>query len=468
MFPTLPSYTLSSSSLPSEHLSLMALSAASPLNLFQTSPGRRRGSVVASAAAAENGGAASPEDNPTRLVTFLGKGGSGKTTSAVFAAQHYAREGMKTCLVTSSQDRTADFLLNSKIGTDLVVCGNNLSAIRFETAQLLLLPLQQLIEADARINMSQGFLQGIVGEELGVLPGMDSIFSVFALEGLIGSRGPYGNVAGRNRLKDKFDVVVYDGTSPEETLRMIAAAGAARLYLKYLRNMAEKTDLGRVAGPAILRLVSEAMNTSSTSAGINGKLSSEIWDTQEKFLEKKSCTFADPEKFRCFLVMDPRSEFNQRAALRYWGCTIQAGAQVSGAFGSTPMLPSVEDVESAKKTFSPLPFALIPSLSMDSPQDWDAVMQNSFAEDTRRVLDLAEGQTSSVPLSIKYDLPKKTVTLFMPGFDKSEIKLYQYRGGSELLVAAGDQRRVIELPRQVQGKVGGAKFMDRSLVITMS
>lgn len=45
----------------------------------------------------------------------------------------------------------------------------------------------------------------------------------------------------------------------------------------------------------------------------------------------------------------------------------------------------------------------------------------------------------------------------------------QYRGGSELLVEAGDQRRVIQLPSKIQGKVGGAKFniMDRSLVITM-
>lgn len=43
----------------------------------------------------------------------------------------------------------------------------------------------------------------------------------------------------------------------------------------------------------------------------------------------------------------------------------------------------------------------------------------------------------------------------------------QYRGGSELLVEAGDQRRVILLPPDIQGKVGGAKFMNRSLVITM-
>ena len=43
----------------------------------------------------------------------------------------------------------------------------------------------------------------------------------------------------------------------------------------------------------------------------------------------------------------------------------------------------------------------------------------------------------------------------------------QYRGGTELLVEAGDQRRAIRLPRQIQGNVGGAKFVDRRLVITM-
>lgn len=49
----------------------------------------------------------------------------------------------------------------------------------------------------------------------------------------------------------------------------------------------------------------------------------------------------------------------------------------------------------------------------------------------------------------------------------SEFSNLQFRGGSELLVEAGDQRRVIPLPSQIQGKVGGAKFTDRNLIITM-
>lgn len=45
--------------------------------------------------------------------------------------------------------------------------------------------------------------------------------------------------------------------------------------------------------------------------------------------------------------------------------------------------------------------------------------------------------------------------------------ILQYRGGSELLIEAGDQRRVICLPPDIQGKVAGAKFIDRSLTVTM-
>jgi anion-transporting ArsA/GET3 family ATPase len=65
-----------------------------------------------------------------------------------------------------------------------------------------------------------------VGEELGVLPGMDSIFMASALERLVGL---LSNVAQRNHKKDKFDVIIYDGVSTEETLWIIGTASKARL-----------------------------------------------------------------------------------------------------------------------------------------------------------------------------------------------------------------------------------------------
>ena len=200
-------------------------------------------------------------------------------------------------------------------------------------------------------------------------------------------------------------------------------------------------------------------------------------------------------------MVDPNNPASVSSALRYWGCAIQAGAQVSGAFGTASPHSQVESVEIVKKNLSPLPFALCPHLPMGgSLPDWNAIISSNPSEGARDLLS-APASSSNIMEPVKFDSSKKSVTLLMPGFDKSEIKLYQvclylsmfllpiklckvdailrminyfstllklqYRGGSELLVEAGDQRRVINLPPEIQGKVGGAKFADRKLVITM-
>ncbi|KAI5436595.1 hypothetical protein KIW84_022919 [Lathyrus oleraceus] len=295
------------------------------------------------------------------------------------------------------------------------------------------------------------------------MPGMDSIFLVLALERLVGFLG----MAPSNTQHDKFDIIIYDSVSSEETLRIMGGCSKARLYLKYIRTLAEKTDLGRLAAPSLLRLVDEAMRISSTRSYLNWRMSSETWDNLDQLLEKGSSAFSNSQRFGCFLVMDPNNPTSVNSALRYWGCTIQAGAQVSGAFGLSSHQPKLESYERANKNLSPLPSAFISSPLMISPVDWNRVLLDTANQNARHLLTSLLSQSSNMTSSVKFDVKRKSVTLFMPGFDKSEIKLYQYRGGSELLVEAGDQRRVIALPPEIQGKVGGAKFQDRSLVITL-
>ncbi|KAI8011369.1 Uncharacterized protein LOK49_LG06G02473 [Camellia lanceoleosa] len=162
--------------------------------------------------------------------------------------------GLKTCLVIQSQDPTADYLLNCRVGTSPITCNNNLSAVRLETTK-------------------------VVGEELGVLPGMDSIFLALALQRLVGFSG---NVAQRNQQEDKFDVIVYDGISTEETIRMIGITSKA--------NFAD-----------------EAISSSTRGSQLNGKMSAEIWDDLEQTLEKGSSVFAEPSRIGFYLVMDPNS-----------------------------------------------------------------------------------------------------------------------------------------------------------------
>ncbi|KAH0916081.1 hypothetical protein HID58_030527 [Brassica napus] len=396
---------------------------------------------------------------PTKFVTFLGKGGSGKTTASVFAAQHYALAGLSTCLVVQSQDPSADFLLGTKIGTSPTLINDNLSVIRLETTKMLLEPLKQLKQADARLNMTQGVLEGVVGEELGVLPGMDSIFSMLELERLVGF---FRQATRKNHKGKAFDVIVYDGISTEETLRMIGLSSKTRLYVKYLRSLAEKTDLGRLTSPSIMRFVDESMNISGNKSPFDGQTSVAMWDTLERFLETGASTLRDPDRFRSFLVMDPNNPMSVKSALRYWGCTIQAGSHASAAFAISSS-PSSESNKITREEFVPLSFASASVPFTSNGLDWDKILLDQANCSVRELL---SGTVSLTP-PVTFDTAKKSVTLFMPGFDKSEIKLYQYRGGAELLIEAGDQRRVIRLPSQIQGKVGGAKFVDRSLIVTM-
>lgn len=49
--------------------------------------------------------------------------------------------GLSTCLVLQSQDPTADYILNCKIGNSSVVCNSNLSAVRIETTKVRIFAL---------------------------------------------------------------------------------------------------------------------------------------------------------------------------------------------------------------------------------------------------------------------------------------------------------------------------------------
>uniref|UniRef100_A0A453PDR1 ArsA/GET3 Anion-transporting ATPase-like domain-containing protein n=1 Tax=Aegilops tauschii subsp. strangulata TaxID=200361 RepID=A0A453PDR1_AEGTS len=245
------------------------LVSASQILVVAGRGGRRRRLVIAN-----SGGAGTPP----KLVTFLGKGGSGKTTAAAIAAQYYASEGLKTCLVIQSQDPTAEQLMGCKIGSSLTECAANLSTIKLETCKMLLEPLDRLKKVDAQSNLTQGVLEGIVGEELGVLPGMDSICSVLSLQKLLNFFS-----VGTNSPQGEFDVVVYDCNNTEEFLRLTGATERARSYLKYVRELAEKTDIGRLASPSLLKLIYDAARPNGRTGEV--RMSAEIWNEIEQLLE---------------------------------------------------------------------------------------------------------------------------------------------------------------------------------------
>lgn len=125
--------------------------------------------------------------------------------------------------------------------------------------------------------------------------------------------------------------------------------------------------------------------------------------------------------------MDPSNKTSVDSALRYWGCTIQAGSEVSGAIGISHPHLTVETMEEVKNKFSPLPFAFLPHISMSGSINWNSTLLHTFSQDARLLLSSPASSSECITTPVRFDMAKRSITLFLPGFDKSEIKLYQVR-----------------------------------------
>ncbi|XP_019177572.1 PREDICTED: uncharacterized protein At1g26090, chloroplastic-like [Ipomoea nil] len=73
-------------------------------------------------------------------------------------------------------------------------------------------------------------------------------------------------------------------------------------------------------------------------------------------MHRGSSIIAEPDKFGCYVVVNPKSSASLSSALRYWGCVIQAGAQVSGALAFASPNDAAGLREKVDKSFSPLTF----------------------------------------------------------------------------------------------------------------
>ncbi|CAI7869182.1 unnamed protein product [Closterium sp. NIES-54] len=284
----------------------------------------RRG--VACAASATRGVGKAGNGEAARMVMVLGKGGSGKTTASVLLAQRYAAAGYRTCLVVQSQDRVADRLLGMRLTPSpqpvpapaaAAAAASQpplLCALRVETTKLLLAPLEIIKKADERLGITQGALAEVVGEELSVLPGMDAVMAVAVLEriarpagGLLAfatSSGPRATSAGKKGAaagewvypwgEGEAEVVVFDGATTWEVLRMLASPEKARWYLRRFRTLAERTDIGRVALPSVARLLDSIVGSSKGGGAAGGggedgqRNTVEIWEKLDSFLSVSS------------------------------------------------------------------------------------------------------------------------------------------------------------------------------------
>lgn len=362
------------------------------------------------------------------ILTFLGKGGVGRTTIAIAAAKRFASQGKRVLFVGQEPGPALSLMLGTVPGPDPQELAPNLQVVQLHIATLLERSWEELKKLEAQY-LRTPFFKAVFGQELGVLPGMDSALVLNAIREYDAS--------------GQYDVIVYDGAGDQATLRMLGMPEIASWYIRRFRQVFADSDLGKALSPFIQPIASTVLNVNWSS---NDIFSQPEAQRMNNILEQGKQAVADPNRVAAYLVTTA-DDVAIATAKYLWGAAQQVGLTVGGvivnrANGSEPLT----------QEFAPLP---INSIAVQSVNDWQPMVD--------ALPDF--NQATQAPRPIAINVAERKVSLFLPHFDKKQVKLTQY--GPEITIEAGDQRRNVFLPDELRGKpVTGAKFQDSFLIIS--
>ncbi len=362
------------------------------------------------------------------IITFLGKGGVGRTTIAIATAKKLASLGERVLLV--GQDPSPAFSLALGITPEPTpqTIAANLSAVQLQTTLLLEKGWEEVKQLEAQYLRSPT-LKKVYGQELGILPGMDQALALNAIREYDQSQ--------------QYDVIVHDGSGDVNALRMWGTPEILDWYIRRFRGVFQESDIVKALSPFIQPVTSAILNVSWTS----DNFASEPTNQASQLLDKGKQALADPHRLRAYVVTTD-DQVAIATAKYLWGSAQQIGLTVDGV-----LLNQGEAVDSLFTEFNPLTVTSLPTVNGD---DWQPLMD---ALPNFR-------QTTAAPKATTIDINEKKIRIFLPGFDKKQVKLTQY--GPEITIEAGDQRRNITLPPAWTGRsVTGAKFQNNYLELTI-
>ncbi len=363
----------------------------------------------------------------SQILTFLGESSAARSKIAISSAKSLANQGKRVLLATGAEP-VLPVILGADLGPDPQEIGANLQAVQLQSSVLLERNWEEVKKLEAQY-LKTPILKDVYGQELSILPGMDGALALNAIREYFET--------------GKYDVIVYNGTGDVNTLRMLGMPETISWYVRRFRQLFLNSDLGRTISdsPFIQPLISTFLNVNPTADNF-----SQPTNQANSILDKGKQVLADPKQFSAFLVTtsDPIEVVTSRYL---WGSAQQAGLTIGGVIVISP------DGNSNSQDFAPLQVTNIPDIKEGNWQPLVDALPDFTA------------QTQLAPKPIEIDANARQVKLFLPGFDKKQVKLTQY--GPEVTIEAGDQRRNILLPPALSGKpVAGAKFQNQYLIIS--
>ncbi|MEC9486857.1 MAG: ArsA family ATPase [Prosthecochloris sp.] len=157
-----------------------------------------------------------------RNIVFTGKGGVGKTTIAAATALKASEMGYRTLVISTDPAHSLGDSFDVELGSEPVRIAENLYGQEVSVYGDLNLNWEVVRQHFAHLMEVQG-IKGIYVEEMGVLPGMEELFSLSYIK--------------KYNESGDYDLLVVDCAPTGETLRLLSIPETFGWMLKLMRNM---------------------------------------------------------------------------------------------------------------------------------------------------------------------------------------------------------------------------------------
>lgn len=154
-----------------------------------------------------------------RLVLYTGKGGVGKTTTAAATGLCAAERGLRTLVVSADSAHSLGDVLETRLRSEPVELAPNFFAMEVDARAEMARHWGAVREYLISIFRFQG-IEAVVAEELALLPGMEELTTLLAVEEYAARGG--------------FDFTVIDCAPTDSTLRLLTLPDVAHRALRIL------------------------------------------------------------------------------------------------------------------------------------------------------------------------------------------------------------------------------------------
>jgi len=384
-----------------------------------------------------------------RTILYTGKGGVGKTSVAAASARRAAASGLRTVVLSTDPAHSLSDALELELGPDPTPAGKNLWGQEVQAQREMEANWAQVQGWMGQLIADRGVMD-IAAEELTVPPGLDELFSLLQIK--------------RHHESGDYDLIVVDCAPTGETLRLLSFPEIAHWWLEKVFPVERR--LVAAARPLAKTFLDIDLPGEEVLAEVNGLVRNLI-AMNDILRDSDSASIRLVMNADRMVIKEAQRTFTYLNLYGYLTDAVVVNRlfpdEVSDGYFCPWRKRQAERLNEIEDGFAPVPVleARYFADEVVGPKMLDRLGEELFAEQDVAALllreqahEFSEGPNGDTTLRIR-----------VPFAERSQVSLKQV--GSELIVAAGREKRTLILPPALaRRRSNGAKLRDGALEVT--